>query len=277
MQLHLPSSLLTFDYQHDRVTDRVRTVTIEAEPWFFGVDGCKILEIKNPSDAYSRLDEDDLGTTEGVDSSKRRQKFTIVNEFGLYDIILQSRKAEARQFKRWVTHEVIPQIRRTGSFGGHGLPIFVRRFNDNWDRVQPGYFSVISELFIRVYGRFERAGHLLAEYGPDGKELRPDISVGKTFPKWLGTNHPQFTKSFTTYRHLLPDGIEVDARQYLLSVLPQFIDFVESVWLFKHAPAYLQYRDRTALQVLPKLLSAQRAPYVPAAATLLSAPTHTIK
>jgi len=64
-------------------------------------------------------------------------------------------------------------------------PIFVRRFNANWDRVDSGYFSVISELFIRVYGRLEQLGHLLPDKSPDGTELRPDVSVGKTFPQWL--------------------------------------------------------------------------------------------
>jgi len=252
MQLQL--ALVTFDYQHDRVIDKVRTVTIDGEPWFFGVDVCKILDIRNPSDAYSRLDKDDLGTTEAIDAMGRKQKYAVVSEYGLYDLILQSRKTEARQFKRWVTHEVIPQIRRTGGYGKGQLPAFVRRFNDNWDRVERGYFSVIAELFIRVYGKFEQIGHVLAERGPDGKELRPDVSVGKTFPKWLDANHPGLCKNYKTYKHKLPDGLEVDARQYHRDVLPAFITFVEEVWMVEHAPTYLESRDVQALQHLPKLL-----------------------
>ena len=184
---------------------------------------------------------------------------SIVNESGLYNLTFQSRKEEAKKFKRWVTREVLPQIRKGGSYSlpgaaRTGLPVFVRRFNDNWDRVDAGHFSVISELFIRVYGKFEQAGHQIAEKGPDGKELRPDVSVGKTFPKWLEANHSNLKDEYKKYSHLLPGGMEVDARQYKLSVLPVFIEFVETVWLQKHAYGYLESRDVVALQYLPKLL-----------------------
>src|SRR5207244_11232896 len=131
---------------------KVRTVTINSEPWFYGSDVCKVLDIANPSNAYARLEKDDLRIVEGIDSLGRKQQNNIVSEYGLYDLVFYSRKEEAKRFKRWVTHEVLPQLRRTGSFAirGTSIPAFVRRFNDNWDRVDRCYFSVISELFIHL-------------------------------------------------------------------------------------------------------------------------------
>jgi hypothetical protein len=254
MQLHL--QLVTFEYEQKQP---FRTVNIDGDPWFYAIDVCAALGIANARDSVSKLDEDDVATTDGVDSLGRKSKINIVNESGLYNLTFQSRKEEAKKFKRWITREVIPQIRKGGSYvlpgvKPQGLPIFVRRFNENWDRVDTGHFSVISELFIRVYGKFEQAGHKIADRGPDGKELRPDVSVGITFPKWLKEAYPHLQKEFKTYRHLLPNGTEVDARQYKTSVLPAFIEFVETVWLTEHAYSYLESRDVVALQYLPKLL-----------------------
>ncbi|AYC54135.1 BRO family protein [Bacillus licheniformis] len=93
----------------------VRTVVKDGEPWFVAKDVCSVLEISNPSQALSRLDEDEKNTiilNEGIGNPNKM----IVNEPGLYTLILGSRKPEAKQFKRWVTHEVIPLIRRNGAY-----------------------------------------------------------------------------------------------------------------------------------------------------------------
>ncbi len=100
-----------FNYQDQQV----RTVVKDGEPWFVAKDVCDVLEIGNPSQALSRLDEDEKNTVilnEGIGNPNK----TIVNEPGLYSLILGSRKPEAKQFKRWVTHEVIPTIRKTGGY-----------------------------------------------------------------------------------------------------------------------------------------------------------------
>lgn len=96
----------------------VRTVVKDGEVWFVAKDVCEILEHSNPSKAVKDLvDEDDLTTGYPiVDSIGRTQHATLVNEPGLYSLILGSRKPEAKQFKRWVTHEVLPSIRRTGKY-----------------------------------------------------------------------------------------------------------------------------------------------------------------
>ena len=94
----------------------VRTVTIDGEPWFVVTDVCRILGIGNSSDAARRLHPDDLDTVEVIDSLGRTQRPHAANESGLYDLILDSRKPEARGFRRWITHDVIPSIRKTGRY-----------------------------------------------------------------------------------------------------------------------------------------------------------------
>lgn len=93
----------------------VRTATVEGETWFAAADVCAALAIGNHSQATSYLDADERGVIT-AETPGGRQGLSAVNEAGLYSLILRSRKPEARAFKRWVTHEVLPAIRRTGSY-----------------------------------------------------------------------------------------------------------------------------------------------------------------
>ena len=91
----------------------LRTLTDEAgEPWFVAKDVCAILEISNPSDALKRLDDDERSRF----NLGRQGETNIVNEAGLYVLVLGSRKPEAHEFQRWVTHEVLPSIRKHGGY-----------------------------------------------------------------------------------------------------------------------------------------------------------------
>jgi prophage antirepressor-like protein len=237
---------------------KIRTVNLDGDVWFYAHDICEALDVQNPRDALARLDGDERRTVGSADSSipASRTNPPVVSESGLYNLIFQSRKDEAKRFRKWVTSEVLPQIRKTGGFGlvTTKTPIFVRRFNDNWDRTEKGYFSIISELYIRFAGRLEQVGHILADHSPDGTELRPDVSVGKTFPKWLKKEYPLKADHYKLYSHKLPGGSCVDARQYRNDMLEIFIEFIDEEWLPNHAPAYLESRDRKALLYLPKLL-----------------------
>lgn len=251
MQQHLP--LQIFQYEQET---KIRTATIDGEPWFYGTDVCQALEIVNTGNAYERLEKDDIRTTDGVDAKGRKSKVYIISEYGLYDLILQSRKEEAKKFKRWIIHDVIPQIRKTGSFSLNktgGLPAFVRRFNDNWDRVDRGYVSIINEVFIRFYGRLEQVGHILPDKGFKGREIRPDVSVGKRFPKWMKKNYPLHQDKWKYYSHKI-NGRNIDARQYKVEVLPMIIEYLEDEWIPHCAYEYLQDKDAKALDYLPKLL-----------------------
>lgn len=90
----------------------VRSLIIDNEPWFVASDVCKALNIKNATDTLKRLDDDERARF----NLGRQGEANIINEYGLYNLILASRKPEAKQFKRWITHEVIPSIRKTGIY-----------------------------------------------------------------------------------------------------------------------------------------------------------------
>lgn len=92
---------------------QVRTVNIEGNPWFVSVDVCTALGVSRT--AVRRLDEDEKGVR-SMHTLGGTQRLAVVNEYGLYSLILGSRKPEAKDFKRWITHEVIPSIRRHGAY-----------------------------------------------------------------------------------------------------------------------------------------------------------------
>lgn len=96
---------------------QVRTVERDGEPWFALGDVCKVLGIGNVGDTKRRLDQSDIDTVDLYSKARNRTYSTaIVNESGLYDVILDSRKPQAKQFRRWVTSEVLPAIRKHGGY-----------------------------------------------------------------------------------------------------------------------------------------------------------------
>ncbi|MBN8872173.1 MAG: Bro-N domain-containing protein [Rhodospirillales bacterium] len=98
----------------------VRVIDQDGEPWFVLADVCRVLEIGNPSDAARRLDEDEKAALDIIDTSsngvRQSRLLTGISEPGLYSVILTSRTLRAAPFKRWVTHEVLPSIRRHGIY-----------------------------------------------------------------------------------------------------------------------------------------------------------------
>lgn len=244
-------ALKVFEYEEKRP---FRIIDRHGEPWFVLADVCRELAILNPRDAASRLDDDEKDAVGIPDAMGRKQTQTIINESGLYSIILRSRVPGARRFKKWVTAEVLPSIRKTGGYG-RGTPAFIRRYNQNWDRVDSGHFSVISELTIRLWGRFEQLGYIMADKAANGMELRPDVSVGRLFSGWLKDNHPGVCDNYSMYLHWTPDG-EFEARQYPRSMLPLYLEFVDDVWIPQHGERYFKTRDPGALPYIAHLLPA---------------------
>lgn len=93
----------------------VRSINMNGEPWFVAADVCRALDVGNSRQALTRLDEDEKGVI-STDTPGGKQEMAIVNEPGLYALVLGSRKPEAKAFKRWITHDIIPAIRKTGSY-----------------------------------------------------------------------------------------------------------------------------------------------------------------
>lgn len=93
----------------------IRTVELNGEPWWVLADVCAVLEISNSRNIAARLEDDEKGVTL-VDTLGGAQNMTIVNESGLYSVILRSDKPQAKPFRKWVTGEVLPSIRRHGAY-----------------------------------------------------------------------------------------------------------------------------------------------------------------
>lgn len=126
----------------------VRVMTINNEPWFVAIDVCKALDIE--STATRRLDNDEISALRLTQTSSngvsQEREVNIINEPGLYTLVLGSRKPEAKEFKRWVTHEVIPTIRKTGGYIADPNQMVMSYFED----VSPEQRTLISAAFTRI-------------------------------------------------------------------------------------------------------------------------------
>ena len=94
----------------------VRIILQDNEPWFVAKDVCDCLEINNSRQALSRLDDDEKNSVILNDGTAGNPEKSIVNEYGLYSLVLSSRKPEAKEFKRWITHDVLPSLRKYGTY-----------------------------------------------------------------------------------------------------------------------------------------------------------------
>lgn len=109
----MSNEIQRFDFKGESL----RALTnMAGEPWFVLKDCMSILDLGNPTETVKMFDDDEFSTTEVIDSIGRRQQAYIISEPGLYRLVMRSRKPEAKEFQRWVTHEVLPQIRRTGGY-----------------------------------------------------------------------------------------------------------------------------------------------------------------
>ena len=158
----------------------IRVVEKEGQPWFVAKDVCDILEIQNTTDATKRLDADEvtrfnLGGLTG--------ETNLVNEYGLYSLILGSRKPEAKKFKRWVTHEVLPSIRKNGGYIA------------NQENLTPE--QIVAQALIVANNIIQEKDRLLAEQKPkveffdavaNSKTALPMDKVAKVLDMGIGRN-----------------------------------------------------------------------------------------
>lgn len=109
---HDTGTLVPFNYGDAQV----RVVTADGEPWFVLADLCRVLDIANPRNVAARLDEDTMNTVRLTDGNRGNPNVTAVNEAGMYEVVIRSDKPEAAKFRRWVTSEVLPSIRKHGGY-----------------------------------------------------------------------------------------------------------------------------------------------------------------
>ena len=142
----MSSALLSYQFNDEPV----RVTMVDGEPWFIANDLCAVLDIRNPRDAVSALVDDEAGVVI-TDTSGQRREMKIVSESGMYALIFRSRKPEAKRFRKWVTAEVLPSIRKTGRYELPGLeepPVQALDF----DPIRLSAGANVVRLAMRLYG-----------------------------------------------------------------------------------------------------------------------------
>ena len=144
-------------FSNPEISARIRTTSARGEIWFIAQDICNILNLRNPRKAIQSLDMDEKHDVTISYTPGGNQRDKAVNESGLYHLIFISRKPEAKAFRKWVTNEVLPSIRRTGTYSGiqssgnesHKLPLpKFRPFFENWKGCVQPYLSSMEGLAV---------------------------------------------------------------------------------------------------------------------------------
>lgn len=194
----------------------VRTILIGNEPWFVAIDVCAALSISNNRDAVGRLDDDEKMTVDLTDSHSGvrggAQKISVVNESGLYTLVLSSRKPEAKAFKRWITHEVIPIIRKTGGYIDNVELLVETYFSDapeDHKTIFKGLFSNIQALQNKN-NLLNKENDLLAQKVIEWAD-RPFINA---IVRAYGASLGSFSQGWTDFKKelLYKYGINVNSR-----------------------------------------------------------------
>jgi prophage antirepressor-like protein len=252
--------LQVFKYEEENHFNDLRTVEIDGEIWFVANDVCKLLDYSNPRDAIIRHCKTKGVVKHDIPSKSGTQSMTLLNEPNVYRLIVKSQLPSAERFEEWLFEKVLPSIRKTGSYSDginrFETPNFAIRYMQNFKNVDKGYFSVITELFTRLYAQLEHVGYKIPNKAIDGKEIRPDVSVGKCFSAYLKHHYPHVLDEYKMYNHEFPSGFVVEAREYPIDYLPIFIKFVDDIWIPNYAQSYFKDRDLKAIDYLPKLLRA---------------------
>ena len=245
------NNLSIFNYQN---MGTVRVVIGEqGEPWFCLSDICDILEIINSRDVIKRLESggvDTIYTVTSVTSQygatyDQTNPLTFVNEPGLYEVIFQSRKPEAKEFRKWVFEEVLPMIRQTGAYFSDSL--YIDLIND------PDKFSLFLDGYKKVYDRMKMLEPKAERYDEfiNGEGL---FSVG-TVAKSLGYKHPTNPRKLIgrnlLYEILRNNNILIDSHKYKERNMPiqQYVDSGYFTVIYNKMP---NGREYASVRVTPK-------------------------
>jgi prophage antirepressor-like protein len=210
------SSIVSFNF----VAQSVRVVVIDGNPWFVAADVCAALTIANARDAVAKLDEDErkslknnsVGNTDGLINQQlnAEQEINLINESGLYSLILTSRKPEAKKFKKWVTAEVLPAIRKTGRYETPNVAMP--------ELIHPGQLSRLGDIIWCMARAFYMEGsvrHWLGKYAC----ARAHVSRRDHIPASLYPEVEDFLnaidKAVTIYRE---DRIQQEHKWLLLTL-----------------------------------------------------------
>lgn len=252
------SNLSVFSFEGQEV----RVILLDGEPWFVAKDLCRMLEINNPSQALTRLDEDEkcvlsrdkvLSLNDDPDTTR----LLAVSESGMYALVVTSRKKEVKPFRKWITSEVLPSIRKTGSYSANPQPPAIASWYSRVmlfhqkNNIPIGYWSIFEQT-INLVAKLEEYGYAL----PEGKIL--DISVGKCWATYL-RNELKINPDNVAqkYKHYYPGWAHpIEANIYPVSLLVPFQEWLQRTYKPIKLPAYFKGADPTALPAVEKMLRA---------------------
>jgi prophage antirepressor-like protein len=251
--------IFKYNSEEQQMFDEIRTIDQEdGKILFCATDVAKMLGYSNPRDAVSKhckyVVKCDIPHPQ---NNEKTLEVGFMPEGDVYRLIVRSQLPSAEKFEKWLFDEVVPAIRNKGFYGKidrTALPNFIERYKDNYYKLPNNYFSVISEMYARLYMELEKVGYSVPDRGEHGKQMMPDISVGRLFAKYLKENNSEFFENHRTYKHTFPDGREVDANMYHIDALPIFIRYINEKWIPENAEKYFKDKDPLALYYLPKVL-----------------------
>ncbi|MFD4440416.1 phage antirepressor [Nocardia sp. NPDC058519] len=236
----MSTDLMPFTYEGATV----RTVVIDGEPWFVLADLCAVLEIRNGRDVAARLADDQKGVAQ-IDTLGGRQQMTIVNEPGMYEVVIRSDKAGAVMFRRWITGEVLPAIRKTGGYSStpaltddelihQALTVSARRVAELTEKVaELAPKAAMADDFLTASGGARLVREVAKLLGMKEKDLRRFLlDEGLVFAKHAPCgavqydHYAQFGHHFQATEHVV-NHTWGSCTHYTLMILPRGIELIE--------------------------------------------------
>jgi len=255
-------NLQVFNYTKENVTAPITSLNLDGDIWFIAKEICDILEIQNSKQAVAALDEDQrLRYT--LYTTGQGRKTNIINESGLYDLVFRSNKEAAKKFRKWVTKEVLPALRKTGTYTINqaspkpSKPQFLTLYYDNMHTMPLGGFTVGYMVFHLLYVRLIAHQHRIADAAPDGTRIRPDRSISPRFQRYLDTHYKSVAHLHKPIRFRDLDGMyqEQTVKLYDNLLLTIFVNYFENVWLKEVAIDYFRGKDDAAILAIEKLIA----------------------
>lgn len=245
---------------HNTEHHELRTIMIDGEPWFVLADVCRALGMADKKGGYGhhaeRLDEDEKRLVQRSEILEHPPApeggapigsvtLLAVSESGMFALILGSNKPEAKRLRKWVTSEVLPAIRKRGSYSVGGKPVsaewqpFHDRITSAWGAVAEGYFSIFKEMA-------DITAQLISQGVPVDHKTIPDIVLGMAWGKvWIAQGYEHDYGPRITYAHCYPKSFPQHksnpqwAKCYPEDALATYRRWVRNVFLPKHLPGYL--------------------------------------
>jgi hypothetical protein len=156
----------------------IRAIEVNGEPWLVGKDVAEALGYSNPRDALDRHVDDEDKATVGIHDGSQSRNMTIINESGLYSLVLSSKLPGAKKFKRWVTSEVLPSVRRAGSYSFPVVPPIVKQrclTTDDYLKAAAIVAGCRNERMPYVLGFLRQAGFSVPEVQNRRRELGGEL------------------------------------------------------------------------------------------------------